>query len=256
MKKRGEVKLFNFSFVDILATTIGVLLFIMIMAVLNMSGMVARADAVKTKHETKNKKVELEKQIADLLKKFKDLEKKKARLSSVKATKNVTGRELQAQILREANIRIKGEIAQLKDKIDELNLSIKDQDRKITDKADQIRRYKTFSHRMFPQSVGGSSATPVHVECRKDGVVILGTNTEQLGNRTLCRVGKLSSASSEYGKLIREVASKRNYKGVQKKVIVLWVRPDAFVTSRKAIAAAKKVKAPIGWEPAAADWKF
>jgi len=171
-RKRG-VEIFSFSFVDILATTIGVLLFILLIAVLNQSGMAKYADVVRrieeakavrgrTERELENAKQELAQAEEDTRQALEnsessalaDMAKEARRLAS---ENEATGQE---------NEQLRQQCRQLEDRRDAL-----DKQRR----AMRTRAAASGKKYMLPDAKEGSGEAVVHVDCRADGLTIMGT---------------------------------------------------------------------------------
>jgi hypothetical protein len=247
VRRKKSIQLFNFSFVDILATTIGVLLFIMLMAVLNVSGAVAHGEAKRELRGYEAEGRELTSEIA----------KAEAELEGVKKDNDKKRRiaagddsELKSEIdgLANANQALEKGNAALTAKATEAEAKIKELEAEI----EQAQASKSDSDKQFflPKAEGGSSATPIHVECSSDGLTILGSDVEKgRDRRVFCPSNQVSSDKGSFGDLVKSVAKTKGASGAGRKVIVLWIRPDGLDVAKQAITAARNGGASLGWEP-------
>lgn len=260
VRRRRQVELFSFSFVDILATTIGVLLFILLMAVLNQSGVTEYAKMAKKVKSAETQREEAARQVKEAEEAL-----RKALDETRRARENASGRAagfaMQAQEMaaerekqRAANEAAQARIRALKAQKDELEKKNKSLSQTLQAQQAQAQTQTqtpaATGLQMLPKAKGGAEGVAVHVDCRKDGLVILGSDvTSGDGQREFCPLGEIPSSNSAFGKLVQR--TKRS----SGQVLVLWVRPDGVASADKAIKAARG-KVPLGWEPADKDWTF
>jgi len=256
MKKRRQVQLFNFSFVDILATTIGVLLFILIMAVLNLSGTVAHA-------EWTHQAAVAGQQVADLA----------GQLADAQAAHDqaVADHDAAMQAAAGDNHAIAGQVSDLARRnreLDTANQALRDKLSQLQDQAAKLKGQRQAlaaaaaeeapadaGHYILPQAHGGAKAIPVHVDCRADGLVIIGRDVKSpRAQRIAIPADAIAAPDSAFRTLVSQVAGKQH--GPNREVLVLWIRQAGIVNAYAAIKVAKDTGAPLGWEPALDDWSF
>ena len=110
---------------------------------------------------------------------------------------------------------------------------------------------------MLPKAQQSGTRVPVHVDCQKDRLVILGSDvTKGADRRKTCMAASIAKPASAIGRLLREMRTAAGRRSGQEEVIVLWIRPDGIAVANRAMAAARKARVPLGWEPADRDWRF
>lgn len=95
-----------------------------------------------------------------------------------------------------------------------------------------------------------TSETPLHIDCRKGELIVLGSDFSQKG---IERRAYTEEQIAESGPLWDLLCHVRDGKG-KATVIVLWIRPDGTDLANKMINLCQRGNIPIGWEPALKDW--
>lgn len=251
MRKRRQIAVFSFSFVDVLATTVGVLIFVLLTAVLNVSGVVTRSqwrqDALDA--ELKHRDAELGARTTRSVYRRMSRRLEMARMSLADSSEAVRD----AQTASSENRRLQAENDTLRAQVDRLTAR---RDRQRRQQAAITREGRgTGSRCRLPLAVGGAAAVPVHVDCRKEGLVILGTDiVGGRADRTSCPRRRIADEHGVFRHLVERVGGRKLMPDRQ--VVVLWVRPGGIETATKAIKLARAAGAPLGWEPADSDWEF
>jgi hypothetical protein len=256
MRKSRSVQLFSFSFVDILATTIGVLLFILLMAVVNQSGLVEHEMRKRELEEAKAAAAAAEQAERDAEAKFrKARERVKRATSQVPPDAAATAKQAEALADENAALAAKNDAARkqvnaLSDQQAELRVKLARFRRELA-RPEDTNRY------VLPKAREGSSKVAVHVDCRADGLAIIGSTVAGGGERrAFCPADRIGSGRSVFGRLLSRLKQGAGSRPGQEQVLVLWIRPDGISTSKAAMKAAKSADVPLGWEPADPDWVF
>jgi len=247
------VRLFNFSFVDILATTIGVLLFILLMAVVNQSGLlahsrwtraVARAKAGVAKAAEAEKEGKARYEAA--------LERTKGAVAKIPP--NAAAVAKRAQEIAEQNTRLAAESRAVRNEVRTLRAGKAAAEREIA----RLKKSESEGKRLkLPVAARKGNEVAVHVDCRRDGLVIIGSDpTKGAESRDRCPTRRIGDANSAFGRLLKRVREVRNSGQAREAVLVLWIRPDGIAAADAAIRAAEEANVPLGWEPAEKDWLF
>jgi len=252
MRRVREVQLFNFSFLDILATVIGVLLFILLMAILHQSGIADYAEWEQKLNEAQARASAAEEAEVQAKAAYEVARQETQRVRN-EATGEAAAMATEAGRLADASQALADQVAaaerrakELKDRRERLAEQVANQQAAVENEGAEYR---------LPKAAGGAGASPVHVDCRKEGLVILGLDvTSGVTSREVCPVDDIEKPGGAYRRLIARVKKSRS--AGRPEVIVLWVRPDAVDTADKAITAAEEAKAPLGWEPADSNWAF
>ena len=256
MRRRRATSIFSFAFLDILATTIGVLIFMLLLGVVDQGG-------VLEAHKLEVELAAVNEQAASLERKAlnAELDCGKARSAAVAAQQELSAF---ARTRSSAAHEAVGENAELREHIAELEREIAEQERSrgrvskaIALLKEEIEETRLRGERLrLPVAVRGAKTIPVHVDCREEGVVVLGTRTgDDPFQRESCPLSRLRESNSPFMRLISRINSAAERNEAQMS-IVLWVRPEGLKTFRKARRNARKLGVPIGWEPADADWEL
>lgn len=254
-RRRKKASMFSFAFLDILATVVGVLIFLLLMGVLSQSGAVEASQWQRKYDELDDELAEAQARAADARKRYQD-----ARAAAEDARRELSGEAArvagQAAAVQEENDGIEQEIRAARDRVGGLEGKItalehkKDQLEKERDRLAQPGR-----PHMLPRAEGGARATPIHVDCRESELIIMGAD---VGDSSVKRIhvpaDRIEDAGGSYSKLLDGI-TKRNARR-NPTVLVLWVRPDGIKTADTAINVAKERDVPLGWEPADSDWEF
>ena len=249
MRRRRSVQLFSFSFVDILATNIGVLLFILLMAVINESGFAAYRQWTQAVKDAEAELAAMAPRISEAKARY-----QQAHAETIQEmTKPIRGRgEIAQQVryLTESNSKLNAKNQQTRQSIG----SLEKEKENIADTAARIKSARPPDQKgyMFPKAREKTGAVAIHVDCRSDGLVVMGADvTVGVENRETCPTSRIASPGSPFMRLIDRLKRLRG-----KEVIVLWVRPDGIDAADKAIKAARNATVALGWEPANKDWSF
>jgi hypothetical protein len=234
--------MFSFGFLDILATTIGVLIFIMLFAALSHSGapevmeLLAQEDELEQELQAAHQQVEQARR-----------EHENAKKATAKA-REALGQEAssidrQAADLEEENEDILHDIEDARRESDRLERQLEGLEDEPAGPA------------VVPRARKKSRVVPYHVDCRESGLVLLGPNMEYRGNNRLrVKVGNIDDNHGSYRRLLNRI--KRRGRGPNRGVLVLWVRPDGVKAADEAIKEAQDMGVSVGWEPADSDWAF
>jgi|GEM_PF-5985736 len=273
-RRPRQVEIFNFSFLDILACTIGLLIFIMVMVFILQSGSpVADTGAIVVRklREASLLRTDAERdtQIAGGLEAQFDQVRVPEMPDLTRQRDAARSARDEAQANYDQAIR---QVASAQAQLDDARLT---QDRAV---AATLERAKTDlkvaadrhsqAEADLARLVAASKETPVvlspyrrpgspaedfqvlHVDCRADGVVLLETD----GNRKITQVGhtsanNLDDVQSDYQHTIASHAQ------LDHPLVLFWVRPDGVTTFTKAREQLPS-GTPFGFEPANADWIF
>ena len=251
MRKRRQIAIFSFSFVDVLATTVGVLVFVLLTAVLNVSGVVTcsqwRRDAMEA--ESRHNDAERNARAARRVYRRMSRRLETARMALADASESVR----EAQKRSSENRQLQAENEALRAEVDRLTTR-RDSHRRQLATLKRGGRSTGARHRL-PLAVGGAAAVPVHVDCRKEGLVVLGTDVVAgRADRTACPSRQIADERGVFFLLVDRVRSRKLMPDRQ--VLVFWVRPDGIESASKATQVARAAGAPLGWEPADSDWEF
>jgi hypothetical protein len=256
MKKRRQVQLFNFSFVDILATTIGVLLFILIMAVLNLSGVVAHAEWAHQATVAGQKVDDLKGKLAGAQAAYDQAVADNTAAMNAAAGDNSAIADQISDLARRnreldtANQALRDKLGQLQDQAAKL----KDQKQTLAAASEEDTPANAGQY-ILPQAHGGAKAIPVHVDCRADGLIVIGRDVKSpRSQRITIPSDAIAASDGEFRNLVAQVAGKQH--GPGREVLVLWIRQTGIVNAYAAIKIAKDAGAPLGWEPALDEWSF
>jgi len=256
MRKRRDVNLFNFSFVDILATTVGVLLFILLMAILNQSGLAAHTFWTQQLEDAKAEARAATRAARDAQANYASA-RERARQASTRTRPQAAALARQAQRAADDNARRAAANEQTRKRILALKRSLRQLD------ADIVRLQKTTARPtqgkrlMLPVADKATNKTAVHVDCQRQGLVIIGSKVDAgRASRTLCPASRILDPRSAFGSLLDAMRPADQSGSGPERVLVLWIRPDGIPTADRALRAARRARVPVGWEPADADWTF
>jgi hypothetical protein len=233
MRPRARTEMFNFSFLDILATVLGVLLFILLFAILNQSELHKQSEEFERSHLLGKASETLEEGRAEG-EKAQDLRAE------------IEGITPKIESLEKLHKSINEDIEELKEQCEsrEENIAALEKERE---------RKKGMGMKL-PNASGGGRGEPFHIDCTKDGLILLGTNLEEgRDSRKRCSSGDIEKADGPFGKLLKDISSGRRSKDT---VLVLWIRPDGVESGRLAMDAARKAEVRMGYEPADQQWSF
>ena len=164
-----------------------------------------------------------------------------------------SGSVREAQQLSTENSRLQRENDALAAAVEQLTTQRDSQKRQLATLEREQR--KAGARLRLPQAFGGAAAVPVHIDCRREGLVILGTDVA--GGRAARRTCPRRMIARERSTFLELVGRVRGRKlAPSRQVIVFWIRPEGIESATKAIKIARNAGAPIGWEPAGTDWEF
>jgi hypothetical protein len=245
MIPKREIQIFNFAFLDILTSTLGALLFIFLLALINQMGLVAADKIIK----------QIEKAEADLTNATVAAHAAFGNCTNLQATivgleKNSSGVTQQVVRVAATNQWLIGQITEIKDQTRSASNQVIILQQAISELQKQT---PTSGKSMLPTVIGKTDAIPCHVECNKTGLIILGEDvTRQATKRETCPLKQIETPGSTYRRLLARLHSAPN----RRLVLVLWVRPDGVAALEKALPLAKEAGVPVGYEPAETDWVF
>ena len=249
MKKKQTQDIFNFSFVDILATTIGVLIFIMVLVIINSSSRIPINDVSKdlvnemSKTETQKKDIE---NIQSAIKRFKSLisyhENQNYDISKAahKFDDNLHKQQvLNMKLLRKFKVLKKNEkqlIANLNNKKVELDNNKNELDN--IKKQPEIKRTKVVFR--IPEE-RTTSKKPIYFECANKQLYILADhgelNKKSYSISLIANLIIISRKKKAKGYTINKIQNPNSsffkYHNSSKYYAVFFVRPDSFMFYRK-----------------------
>lgn len=223
-----QVDIFNLSFLDIIACTVGALIFVLLMFMINASQVAVQASSPKREK--------------DLLQSISDIENGRSELKILEGKlaaarkqneemglgKDITPEKLQAE--KES---LKNEIARLADQI---------KDWKI--KASQTRDAPLGIWVEVLESRDSLERRPHLVECRQDGIYIFEEKISETLERT-------RENTSRWNALRQRVEDSR-----ENEYILFLVRPDGISTFSQLRSQLKRLETPHGYEPILSHWKI
>ncbi len=260
--RRKEVSIFNFSFLDILANTIGALVFVLLMVLLNNSGLLECERVVAETKEIEAKSEELGRRLrevqahtgrvqAEQAQTERDaataeqqlaLERKKAAEAQWKFEEGkaaVSKLQSEAQNLAARKAQTEGEVAEL------------------TSEAEDLQRKMAQIEPVKKAEVEIKFNAPVATATKKGGWPVL-CEKDRVGTvKSAFRMGagiyvvweytdagSMVTPGSEFAKMLREKKPADTF-------IFFVVRPSGFDTYRKAREVARAKKYDCNWEPLA-----
>jgi hypothetical protein len=269
-----QIEIFNFSFLDILACTIGLLIFIMVMVFILQSGSpvadageIVRRKSEEARHDQESARqdeviaAQLERQLA----RIHDSVKPDLRIARDAAAEqsNVRRAEYDEAVarLRVAEAELQTALAERQHKSDldlqqaqaqlrearERNDAAKAALARVADAPVTERLHFLPSHKAGD---GVEDFQVVHVDCRADAVVFL--QSDAAGNMRetdRCPASDLADKDSVFQRIIDQQAH------AARPLVLLWVRPDGIDTFNRACRALPEGLA-YGFEPANAEWNF
>jgi len=267
-----NVEIFNFSFLDILACTIGLLIFIMVMVfilqagspLVDMSAVVQRKQAAAAADSDAAGRdaaiaEALEAQLAQFtppedhgLSARRDAaraERDAARAVYAQRTQEARNARAQLDAAREISRRDSLQAAQGRLKEAEARMK-KAQHAMAAAKAPANDGRVTFLPRERPGEHNLGAYQVLHVDCQADKVVLLDVDasgiTREMGHSP---ASTLADADSVFGKAVSR------QQRFERPLVLFWVRPDGMVTFNRALAVLPE-ELPRGYEPADAAWHF
>lgn len=269
-----EVEIFNFSFLDILACTIGLLIFIMVMVfILQTSSPIVDADAITARKISDAQTIRLANQrdseiINALEAQLDTLPVTVAPALGVKRDVARAARDQAEQIYAESLSDLEAAKAAVRAARMKRDQAVDDQNRQTQAMLDSARARNVQAKAAFDEAEASPVRNKVlfsthrrpggddtdfqilHIDCRNSGVTVLrvaddGSVTE-VGETA---VDSLDDASSPFSTAVHRQRAQPN------PLVLFWVRPDGMETFN---AASRLVPAGMaqGSEPADRDWHF
>jgi len=273
-RPRGrEVEIFNFSFLDILACTIGLLIFIMVMVfILQSSGPVADSGSLierKLSDAAKAQKAAAhDSQITDALEAALDR-------VQVHGEPDLTPQRDAARSARDAARarfdQVTRELTAAQSSLDEARLS---RDRSVTQSLDrakadlasaQAARQRAESELADAHQAGNTNAVILspyrrpgqpdeafqilHVDCQADNVILLKVNNGKVVEVGRTALANIENPQSDFLRIILE------HRLLDHALVLFWIRPDGYETYAAAVKNLPE-STQYGFEPADADWSF
>jgi uncharacterized protein YdaU (DUF1376 family) len=270
-----QIEIFNFSFLDILACTIGLLIFIMVMVFILQSGSpVADTNAVlrRKSDETQRQRTAAEQDAAIAA----QLEDQLGRIHDSVKPDLRAGRDLAAQQTAAARADYENSLARLHTAEAELAAAQRARQQKTDSdlQAAQSRLTKARDDnnaakaavaeaanepvveqlRFLPEKPPGAEAADdhhvMHLDCRADAVVLFVTAPDgSVRESQGFPISDIGDTGSGLTRLLEAQMADQN------PLVLLWVRPDGVDTFEK-LKAALPAGLAFGYEPADAGWQF
>lgn len=272
-RARRSIDIFNFSFLDVLACTIGLLIFIMVMVFVLQSGTTALADTDGIVVKIRQRMGDLEARAAADNAMTSQLEQELSRVASL-ADRGIVEKHRASAADRDraaADVRsLRDALASAEARLNARSEAIRDMDVKLPAAENRLReaqeRFRRLNEEVarFQADIdrshvlvrrgraddAGADSSVLHVDCQATRVVVMrippGGKVEVLGTTAKRDIDLLTS---DLNKLLDEHQKARNA------VVVFWVREDALATFS---AAVERVPTgmTLGYEPALASWQF
>jgi hypothetical protein len=251
--RRGrDVQLFSFSFVDILATTIGVLLFILLIAVMNQSGMAEYADVARQIEEAKAAEEQSQHALQTTESDLAEAQEATRRTLEQSGDAKPADLAKQARQISAENAKAKAANDASRRRIELLEIQREAQAKRRR----AMRSATTASGKkyMLPQAKEGSNESVVHVDCRSDGVTIMGAALadDKLKWR-FCPEADIAKADSAFGRLLVNLKKKhldsvelKNGDVVKGKIVKESKRVIEVNIPKKGKRRTRRVKYPMG----------
>ena len=267
-----NIEIFNFSFLDILACTIGLLIFIMVMVFILQAGSpLVDNDVVVHRKETAaaadTDAAERDARIADALEaqlsqfKLPDDHGLSARRDAARAERDAARARYEEKTQQARRAREQLDAARELGRHNALQAAgerLKEAQGRMALAQDAMARAKasaadgrvTFLPRERPGEENAGPYQVLHVDCRADKVVLLELDAQETTHETgESPAASLADADSAFG---RAVSRQRR---LERPLVLFWVRPDGMDTFNHAVAALPE-DVPRGFEPADVDWHF
>jgi hypothetical protein len=271
-KRDRRVEIFNFSFLDILACTIGLLIFILVMVFILQSGspvadLIALINQKKVESSALHAAADRDIQIAE------SIEAQFTRFDSKVDSSLISQRDAASASRDQAASEFRTNLDKLHRLRDALDQAKKDRLRRGGDDlrktaielsearkrlasakerlAHEMTSGRTTDVLLLPQ--GGTEGEPkqvLHVECRADKVVLLAIDADgkahEVGHSA---ADSLADPNSAFMRAVSQQLS------LPRPHVLFWVRPDGIQTLGRALEALPP-SLPRGFEPADSDWRF
>jgi hypothetical protein len=267
-KRSQEIEIFNFSFLDVLACTIGLLIFIMVMAFILQAGSPVSDTAAVIRHRGEqiaalDAAADRDQQIAQSVEMELDkvvptgdpqlVSGRNAARAARDAAKTASDSSFKAVAVAQAAVdqAAQHESEQAQADLDQARRDLAAAQFKLVAAMNAAQfSHVTFLPRKSDGSADDARVDVYHIDCQADHVVIYHGET----NGALTEIATVASASvaepdGAFQKTLSAVSSDAG------KRLLFWVRPAGVATFNdvKALLAADT---PYGFEPADADWVF
>jgi len=223
-----QVDIFNFSFLDIIACTVGALIFVLVMFMLHASHEAVEAASPKREKEIIASIADIEKAKNEL----KILEDKHSAARN-QAEKMGLGMDITSEKLKAEKESTKNEIVRLTSQVKELE-----------QKASQAKNAPVGIWIEVLPPREGAERKPHLVECRSDGIYIFEERISESLERT-------KDPSSRWNALRARVDE-----SPADEFILFLVRPTGVGTFRELHSQLKRLKTPQGYEPILSHWRI
>jgi len=224
---RQQVDIFNFSFLDIIACTVGALIFVLLMFMIHASRETAKAASPQREEEILSAISDLDRQNSDL----KILEESLSTARDGIAAQGL-GPDFKPEKLKAEKESLENEIVRISTELTEL----RQKNSRTKDAPLGIWIEILNPNDRFKQ-------TPHLVECRQDSIYIFEEKISETLERT-------REPSSRWNALRQRVDNKSGGD-----FILLLVRPEGIKTFSVLRAQLKRVNTPHGYEPVLTDWR-
>jgi cell division protein FtsB len=224
----GEVDIFNLSFLDVIACTVGALIFVLLMFMINASQVVVQASSPKREED-------LLKSISDIESGRDELKILDGKLAAARNQKEEMGlgKDVTPEKLQAENESLKNEIARLADEVKDLE-----------NKASQTQNAPLGIWVEVLESRDSLKRRPHLVECRQDGIYIF----EEKISETLERIRENTSRWNALRQRVEDSG--------ENQYILFLVRPDGISTFSRLRSQLKRLEISHGYEPVLSDWRI
>lgn len=282
-RSNSPPSIFSLSFIDILACSLGAVLFILILVLLQSATLTDAADIFPIIWKTRDQNREEKKRIEKLKKKLKSAKKmKKKKISSSDDFRTINRLKNDIQVLnsrilpqkekfrnRQEEIRTlernrdesSAALTRLKKDIHKTEIHILDLEHRINKEKERYRKEQEFfkkvkSHEIVPVSpfpIGESSSVWRrfhHLDCQKDRLIIF---NGEFPKGYPIKTENIRSSGTPYIELLRRLKAKSK----KDEIIIFWIRPDGISTFLECNIGALNAKhICFSWEPAESNWVF
>lgn len=266
-----SVEIFNFSFLDVLACTIGLLLFILVMVFvvqMNPRTVADVQDRIQQKNDNTKQQLQssvmnaqtlvqtLEQQLADLPSSVdQDLQRRYGELTRQRAELQTKLDKLIAaeQKQQTTDDSAKRDLNELQKETQRLNESLKDARAKqlaAIESTDKAKLQNQGVVRLKGPAGAGNGYSLLHVDCQKERVVLMTMGDD--GRLTVIGTTATSDLDDFSTPFARTMSKHRL---ANRPLVLFWIRPDGMATFGKAKECAPS-GLDIGYEPADAQWRF
>ena len=227
-RTQTQVDIFNFSFLDIIACTVGALIFVLMMFMLHASQEAYKAASPRREQELLSGIAEMENAKSEMEILEEKLAAARNQLHEIGLAKEITTEKLKAE-----NESVRNEIVRLA--------------REKTQLEQKASRKKEASLGIWIeviQSRESPDRKPYLVECRQNSVYLFEERLSETLERTRENI-------SRWNALVRRVEASR-----EDDFILFLIRPEGIGTFHRLRARLRASDIPHGYEPILADWKI